>query len=167
MEKLISISIIIIFLLIAMISIVKIWYNQIIVKLSMRNLNIAFHIFISAQIFQFLLINIISIDSNTLTSIENFKPFENKENYIYWSVISVYFAGLFFIFLISNLLSKIIMKYVFKIIRIKNEILENNWGSTLTYNMISISIAIIFSYFLFRPFLFNLVYENTRFGVIF
>ena len=140
--------------------ILKYWIR----RFSKKNIptnNKIFGLFLFFQILTMLLmINSVN-DQQNQSYIEQMEIFGDKSMTI-WSVFGVQVFGLAFLYMISNILSFLLIKITFPLKgEIYEEIKTENYSLILTLCALTLSIGFITSSFILKPILFNWLIQNV------
>ncbi len=142
-------------------AILKYWERKVLRANFLETMNSSYAVFIVGQIISIVVVYMTVNDEQVLAYIDNFSPFDKKSS-VFWSIYGIEILGFILVYLISNLLAHLMFFSCIKSSKgIYKDIVENKIGSSFLIVSILISISLILSNSVLRPFIFNFITSNS------
>jgi hypothetical protein len=120
--------------------------------------NRLFGIFIFFQIITLVLMIVNTLDQQNQSYIEQMDLFGNK-SIVLWEVFGVQTFGLSLLFIVSNILSFLLVRIIFQV-KLFDEFNNQNTSIILIVSSVTFTLGIITSTYLLKPFLLNFLTQN-------
>jgi hypothetical protein len=142
-------------------AILKYWERKILKANFLETINSSYAVFMVGQIISILVIYLTVNDEQIIAYIYNFSPFDKKSG-VFWSIYGIEILGFLLVYLISNLVAHLMFFSCFKLSKgIYKDIVENKIGTSILIISILISISLILSNSVLRPFIFDFITSNS------
>lgn len=137
------------------VGVLKYWKNRLQKEQLIKSGNKAYSVFLFSQLATILLIVFLGVDSQNYSYLRDFEILgENAGDY--WG----YFSIELFSFILTYIMVLLFSFFIYKIAipaenELKDEIYENNWAPVLVFFGVQLTLTVILSSFVLRPFLFE------------